>query len=68
MTAGKFADLVKEMRATQREWYRQHSFVGYDDPLSQKRRELETDVDRALRDREKRLAAEREAQQGNLFG
>ena len=66
-TLGQFIELVKSMRAEQRKYAFKHKYLSSTDE-DKKREKLEFEVDKAIRERDKRLEDEQKKQQGELFG
>lgn len=66
MSVNQFVQLVKEMRACQLKFDAAHSYLN-SDPKNQERLDLGKKVDKAIKDREKRLFLDEDAEQGTLF-
>lgn len=66
MSVNQFVQLVKEMRAYQLKFDAAYSFLN-SDPKNNHRLELGRKVDKAIKDREKRLFADEDAEQMTLF-
>lgn len=66
MSVNQFVALVKEMRAAQVKFAAKHSYIT---PTveDKQRMDLEKSVDKAIKDRERRLFADEEATQMTLF-